>query len=55
MITYNWWKEHVNGWSVEPVDYLGCLVLSIITIPLDIVLSPFELIAFIIYKVREGK
>lgn len=54
MITNYWWEEMLCRLFIKPIHYLGAILGSIITIPLDILLSPFELIGFIIYKIREG-
>ena len=51
MITYNIWRNLFYGWFTEPLDYLLAILGSIITIPIDILLSPLEIIAFIIYKI----
>lgn len=53
MITYSIWRELFYGWFNEPLDYLLAIIGSIFTIPLDILLFPLEIIAFIIYKIIE--
>ena len=40
---YFWGNKYTSG-----IRTLGCLLLSIFTIPLDIILLPLEIIAFII-------
>lgn len=42
---YFWGNKYTSG-----VRTLGCLLLSIFTIPLDIILLPLEIIAFIINR-----
>lgn len=55
MITREIWSMFKPSYIIkEPIEYFLAIICSIFTIPLDIVLSPFELIAFIIWKVREG-
>lgn len=54
MITKELWNNLVISYlNTEPIEYFLAIICSIFTIPLDLVLSPFELIAFIIWKVRE--
>lgn len=53
MITYKIWDDLMSLWFPEVIDVFLTLLLSIITIPLDLLLLPIELIAFIIYKVRK--
>ena len=55
MITKYWWEERLCKSFIEPIHYLEAVLGSIITIPLDIVLSPFELIALIVYKIHEKR
>lgn len=40
-------------WSTEAIDYLIAILGSIVTVPMDIVLAPFEIIALIIWKIKE--
>lgn len=54
MITKYWW-EGLTWYCPEPTDYLLAIISSFISIPLDIVLSPFELLALVIYKFREKR
>lgn len=48
MFTFYAWKE-INLYSLYDI-FLGVL-LSAMTIPIDLILVPFEIIAFIIYKI----
>lgn len=50
MITKYWWEEMTCRFCVESIHYLGAILGSIITIPFDIILLPFELIALIMFK-----
>lgn len=52
MITKNMFEEFLK-WNPTSFDYFYCILFSIFTIPLDILLSPIELIAFIIWKIKE--
>lgn len=52
MITKNMFEEFLK-WNPTLFDYFCCTFFSIFTIPLDILLSPIELIAFIIWKIKE--
>lgn len=54
MLTYKLWKDYTE-YDPDALTYLYCLVASILYILLDVVLSPFELIAFIMFKIKEGK
>lgn len=48
MFTFYAWKE-LNLYSLYDI-FLGVLV-STLSIPVDLILVPFEIIAFIIYKI----
>lgn len=58
MLTFLYWKDmmRIAEWSKTPyIEYgLGC-AFSIITIPIDLILCPLELLGFIIFKIKEGK
>ena len=54
MITKELWAKLIYyNWFPDAIDYLLLVIGSIITIPLDILLSPLEIIAFILYKIFE--
>lgn len=61
MLTYfsvwdNLLYEYVLGSCyTTPVRVLFCLLLSILTIPIDILFLPFELLAIIIYLLLPNK
>ena len=55
MITIKIWKDIILELCTEPIDFMIGVFGTIITIPLDIVLFPIEIIAFIIYKILERK
>lgn len=55
MITIKFWKDVIFELYTEPIDLMIGVLGTIITIPLDIVLFPIEIIAFIIYKILERK
>lgn len=48
-----WLWENTLEYGGEATEYLFNILVSLLFIPLDIVLLPFELIAWIIWKVRE--
>ena len=52
MFTFYAWKE-LNLYSLYDI-FLGVL-LSAMSIPIDLILVPFEIIAFIIYKLQIRK
>lgn len=52
MITKALWNLFMR-WSPSPLDYLFALLMSSVTICIDIVLLPFEIIALIIWFIRE--
>ena len=52
MLTFYAWKE-IRTSSLYDV-FLG-VFLSTMTIPIDLILVPFEIIAFIIYKIANKK
>ena len=54
MITNYWWNERTFHIYTRPVHYLAAILGFIITVPLDILLLPFELVAFILYKINEN-
>lgn len=53
MITKKFWEDTVLYLWAEPIDYMLGIMGSFITIPMDILLLPFEIIGFIIYKIME--
>lgn len=53
MITYRIWDDLDSTWFPEPLDVLLTILGSLLTIPLDLLLAPIEIIAFIIYKVKK--
>lgn len=53
MLTHKLWKCTYLQLFNSSVDYLFAIIGSIFTIPLDILLFPLEIIAFIIYKIIE--
>lgn len=53
MITHYFWEELTHTFFVCPTDYLLAIIVSIITIPVDILLFPLEILALIIYKIVE--
>ena len=55
MITIKFWKDVIFEVYTEAIDLMIGVLGTIITIPLDIVLFPIEIIAFIIYKILERK
>ena len=52
MITINIWNKFVldHIFYTEMINIFLALLLSFITIPLDIIFSPLELVAYIIHK-----
>lgn len=54
MITNYWWDEMTCRFYVGPIHYLSAILGFIITVPLDILLLPFELVAFILYKINKN-
>lgn len=53
MITKKFWEDTVSYLFAEPIDYMLGIMGSFITIPMDILLLPFEIIGFIVYKIME--
>lgn len=53
MITKKIWEEIYMELFNEPIDYMLGIIGTLITIPLDILLLPFEIIGFIVYKIME--
>lgn len=59
MLTYGVWEEFVieklkNPWldgDLEYVEVVIAVLLSLFSIPIDLLLSPIEVIGFIIYKI----
>lgn len=56
MITINLWNKLViwKMFGAEEMDYLLALLGSFITIPLDIILCPIELMGLLAYKIGEN-
>lgn len=61
MITYTMWDYFCDFeyWGAtelgKMVLYSSCCLLSLITIPLDILFSPFEIMGIIIYFITRRK
>lgn len=55
MITKYWWEYHTLCSYSEPQDFLFAILISIVSIPLDIILLPFELMALILYKINKNR
>lgn len=60
MITYSWWKEYIDDIEIlEDVEKIGiyfiCSLFSVLTIPLDIITLPFQLIGLIIWLITRRK
>ncbi len=53
MLTIKFWKDIIFELYTEPIDFMLGVLGTMITIPLDITLSPIEIIAFIIYKISK--
>ena len=53
MLTIKFWKDIIFELFTEPIDLMLGVLGTMITIPLDIALSPIEIIAFIIYKISK--
>lgn len=53
MITNKLWKDIYMNIFNEPINYFLGVLGTIITIPIDLILSPFEIIGFILYKILE--
>jgi len=47
MLTYYFWR-----YSEEFENYIIAMLMTVLVLPLDILLSPVEIITFIIWKVR---
>ena len=55
MLTIKFWKDIIFELFTEPIDFMLGVLGTMITIPLDIALSPIEIIAFIIYKISKRR
>lgn len=53
MITKKFWEDIVLYLCAEPIDYMLGIMGSLVTIPFDILLLPFEIMGFIVYKIME--
>ena len=53
MITKKIWEDIVLELCVEPIDYMLGIMGILVIISLDILLLPFEIIGFIVYKIME--
>lgn len=54
MITINLWRELIDDYS-GPIMYLTATIVSLLSLPLDILLLPLEIISFIIYTIVERR
>lgn len=55
MFIYELYKSFIKNGDDEFFDYFEFVFWGLISLPIDILLSPLELLAFIIYKVRRNK
>ena len=53
MLTYSVWKNFID--YIEIWEILSAVSVSIFTIPIDILISPLEIISIIIYKKMKRK
>lgn len=53
MLTIKLWKDVYMDIFEEPIDYFLGVLGTILTVPIDLILSPFEIIGFILYKILE--
>lgn len=53
MITIKLWKDIFMNIFNEPINYFLGVLGTILTIPIDLILSLFEIIGFILYKILE--
>nr|DAN92095.1 MAG TPA: hypothetical protein [Caudoviricetes sp.] len=51
MLTIKLWKDILCDLCIEPLDFMLVVIGVIFTIPLDLLLFPVEVIAFVIYKI----
>lgn len=53
MLTYSSWEKNWGySWCEEPQEILLLILQTILLIPIDIILSPIEVIAYILYKFK---
>lgn len=52
MLTVTMWRVFTEDFEEDPIFYAFCVFLSIFTIPLDILLSPFEIIGLLIWFIH---
>ena len=53
MLTIKLWTDVYMDIFNEPIDYFLGVIGTILTIPIDLILAPFEIIGFILYKILE--
>ena len=54
MFLYQLWKEE-SWWLDEPIDMLLFILKAIVVLLVDIIISPIELITYIIFKIKERR
>ena len=54
MFLYQLWEEE-SFWLDKPIDMLMFILKAIVVLLLDITISPIELIAYIIFKIKERR
>lgn len=52
MITRFFWEKK---WTINYIDYLIIVIGTILTFALDILLLPFEILAFLLHRLVEGE
>ena len=55
MLIYELYKVCIKDGYDELINYFEFVFFGFLILPIDILLIPFELLAFIIYKIRRTK
>ena len=55
MLTIKLWIDVYMDIFNEPIDYFLGVIRTLLTIPIDLILAPFEIIGFILYKILERR
>lgn len=55
MLIYELYKSLIRDGEGSLIDCFSFIFFSFLSLPMDLILSPLEILAFIIYKVRRSK
>jgi len=55
MLIYLLYEEFIKEGDDELVEYFGFVFFSLLCLPIDLILSPLEILALILYKIIKNR